>query len=219
MEVRDNAEEHRYELFDDDELIGFTVYKERDDRIWFVHTEIDVEHQGTGAGSLLVRRAMDDMRARDAKIVPTCPFVAAWIRSHPEYEDLVDTETLREYKRARGRRVPPGSTVSEPCGHLPEELGQRITPWPLDGCAECLAAGGRDWVHLRLCHYCGHVGCCDNSPGRHGSAHAALTGHPLIRSYERDENWWYCYVDERLFDVADAPPAPSASQPHRGHRG
>jgi uncharacterized UBP type Zn finger protein len=76
------------------------------------------------------------------------------------------------------------------------------------GCEECLATGGR-WVHLRLCLACGHVGCCDNSPGRHATAHFGATSHPLIRSYEPREDWWWCYADEVFFEVDGAPRAPS----------
>ena len=50
-----------------------------------------------------------------------------------------------------------------------------------DGCHQCLASGGR-WVHLRVCQQCGEVGCCDNSPGRHATAHFHATEHPIIRS-------------------------------------
>ncbi len=63
------------------------------------------------------------------------------------------------------------------------------------GCEECLAAGGR-WVHLRLCRACGHVGCCDSSPGRHATAHFHESGHPVMRSFERGETWSWCYVDQ-----------------------
>jgi hypothetical protein len=53
------------------------------------------------------------------------------------------------------------------------------------------------------------VGCCDNSPGKHATAHFGAHGHPLIRSYEPEEDWWWCYVDEVAFDVDGAPPSPS----------
>lgn len=99
----------------------------------------------------------------------------------------------------------------EPCAHVPTDLDQLPEPWPADGCAECLAEGRRDWVHLRVCQTCGHVGCCDNSPGKHGTAHAGTASHPLTRSYEPGENWWYCYIDLVAFHVDDAPPAPSYS--------
>jgi hypothetical protein len=74
------------------------------------------------------------------------------------------------------------------------------------GCEECLRTGGR-WVHLRLCLACGHVGCCDQSPGRHATGHFHQTGHPLIRSYEPDEDWGWCYVDEVFLE-----PAPVAAR-------
>jgi hypothetical protein len=99
----------------------------------------------------------------------------------------------------------------KPCAHVPTDLDQLPEPWPADGCAECLAEGRGDWIHLRVCQACGHVGCCDNSPGKHGTAHAGTASHPLARSYEPGENWWYCYIDLVAFHVDDAPPAPSYS--------
>jgi CPA2 family monovalent cation:H+ antiporter-2 len=63
------------------------------------------------------------------------------------------------------------------------------------GCEDCLRIGD-DWVHLRICLSCGHVGCCDSSPNRHASAHARSTGHPLICSAEPGEDWAYCYLDQ-----------------------
>ena len=68
-------------------------------------------------------------------------------------------------------------------------------PDPLLGCEECLKKAGR-WVHLRMCLACGKVGCCDNSPNRHATAHFHESGHALIRSAEPDEEWIWCYVDE-----------------------
>ena len=54
------------------------------------------------------------------------------------------------------------------------------------------------WVHLRACATSGQVGCCDSSEGRHASAHAHDSGHPVIRSIEPGEAWRWCYVDEVL---------------------
>jgi uncharacterized UBP type Zn finger protein len=73
-------------------------------------------------------------------------------------------------------------------------------PQPIAGCEECLATGG-SWVHLRMCLACGHIGCCDNSPGRHATGHNLLTGHPLIRSAEPGEDWSWCYVDEAMLRI------------------
>jgi hypothetical protein len=60
------------------------------------------------------------------------------------------------------------------------------------GCIECDATGGW-WFHLRRCARCGHIGCCDSSPSQHASAHARAHGHPLVRSYEPDEDWYWSY--------------------------
>jgi uncharacterized UBP type Zn finger protein len=91
--------------------------------------------------------------------------------------------------------------AEEFCHHLPQV--QEVTP-AADGCVECLAAG-ESWVHLRLCMICGHVGCCDDSPGQHATAHFDETGHPLIQSFEPGEDWWWCFVDEFAFEVEGAP--------------
>jgi MFS family permease len=103
--------------------------------------------------------------------------------------------------------VRPPRTAPGPCGHLGET--REVTPSD-DGCHECL----RDrtlYRELRICQTCGHVGCCDSSPGRHASAHHRESGHPLVRSFEPDENWFWCYPDRRQFDVPDAAAAPSHS--------
>ncbi len=74
------------------------------------------------------------------------------------------------------------------------------------GCVECLAAGGW-WVHLRRCAACGHIGCCDTSPSQHATAHNEATGHPVIRSFEPGETWFFDYRSGEMFDAPDlAPP-------------
>jgi hypothetical protein len=92
------------------------------------------------------------------------------------------------------------------CTHL--EVVREVTPSSL-GCEDCLAAGHHDWVHLRLCMTCGHVGCCDSSPGTHATKHHRAIAHPIVRSYEPGEDWFWCFEDELMFDVDGAPPAPS----------
>lgn len=67
------------------------------------------------------------------------------------------------------------------------------------GCAECTESGGW-WFHLRRCAECGHIGCCDSSPNRHATAHEQQTGHPVIRSYEPGENWFWSYADSSAFE-------------------
>jgi hypothetical protein len=88
-----------------------------------------------------------------------------------------------------------------PCVHVNQV--REVTP-AADGCQDCLAAGS-SWVHLRLCMTCGHVGCCDSSPNRHARLHSHAIGHPIVQSFEPGEDWWWCFVDEVAFEVADAP--------------
>ncbi|MCC3265091.1 UBP-type zinc finger domain-containing protein [Arthrobacter gengyunqii] len=74
------------------------------------------------------------------------------------------------------------------------------------GCVECTAEGGW-WFHLRRCAECGHIGCCDSSPNQHATAHEAATGHPVIRSYEPGEDWFWDYRTSSVFEgPALAPP-------------
>ncbi|HEY7858237.1 MAG TPA: UBP-type zinc finger domain-containing protein [Candidatus Nanopelagicales bacterium] len=94
--------------------------------------------------------------------------------------------------------------MAETCDHL-DTIDFDLTP-KTDGCEECLAMGAR-WVHLRLCEQCGHVGCCDASPNRHATAHNHATHHPVIRSFEPGEDWFYCYPDDLMFELDGAPPA------------
>ena len=95
--------------------------------------------------------------------------------------------------------------MSDTCTHLDHI---RDIPPSGSGCVECLQIGGR-WMHLRRCTDCGHVGCCDESPNRHATAHFHETSHPLIQSFEPGEEWFWCYVDDLVFEIADVAPSPS----------
>ena len=81
------------------------------------------------------------------------------------------------------------------CTHL-SEIREVEAKTP-DGCEECLAIGD-EWVHLRLCRTCGHVGCCDDSKNHHATRHFKKTQHPIIQSFERGEDWMWCYVDNQI---------------------
>jgi uncharacterized UBP type Zn finger protein len=83
------------------------------------------------------------------------------------------------------------------CTHL-DQVELLEAPAEIPGCEDCLKIGGR-WVHLRMCQTCGHVGCCDNSPHRHATAHFHSSAHPIIRSVQPGEDWSWCYVDELMF--------------------
>ena len=80
------------------------------------------------------------------------------------------------------------------------------------GCADCIAGDGPGWwLHLRRCAACGRIGCCDNSPSQHATAHAEASGHPVIQSFEPGEDWFYDY---RTGDFLNGPRlAPPESHP------
>lgn len=96
------------------------------------------------------------------------------------------------------------------CEHFDDLHGKE--PRTPEGCEECLATGGQ-WVHLRLCLVCGHVGCCDNSPNRHATKHFHSSKHPVMRSFEPGEDWGWCYVDEEFVE-----PIPDFGIRMRAHR-
>src|SRR5690606_31173770 len=125
-------------------------------------------------------------------------------RPHP-------TRRIREEPLPSNRVRPSGRDSHDRACMKPGEvhaLSSDVTPTS-DGCEECLRTGDR-WVHLRVCMHCGHVGCCDSSPNRHATAHwKTHPYHPLVRSYEPGEDWWWCYADRIVFYVDGAPPAPS----------
>lgn len=95
--------------------------------------------------------------------------------------------------------------MADSCSHLNQIL---TTEARTQGCEECLATGGR-WVQLRLCLRCGHVGCCDSSPGKHATAHFERTRHAVMREFPHG-SWGWCYLDEVMLpaeSVAGASPA------------
>ncbi|PPS89636.1 UBP-type zinc finger domain-containing protein [Streptomyces sp. MH60] len=89
------------------------------------------------------------------------------------------------------------------------------------GCAECDAADGW-WFHLRRCASCGHVGCCDSSPGQHATGHYRSTGHPVVQSFEPGEDWYWDYATNEVRESGPdlAPPGSHpADQPAPGPAG
>jgi Na+/H+ antiporter len=89
----------------------------------------------------------------------------------------------------------PPSPVGD-CVHL-TTAGTEVGYAPMRVCQDCIREGTRP-VHLRLCLACGNVGCCDSSVGRHADRHFHQSKHPVIRSFEPNESWRWCYVDERI---------------------
>ena len=82
------------------------------------------------------------------------------------------------------------------CEHL-KNAKDDVTPRTPEGCEECLKTGDH-WVHLRLCLTCGHVGCCDSSVNKHATKHFQETKHPVMKSFQKGENWKWCYIDELM---------------------
>jgi predicted GNAT family acetyltransferase len=89
LTVRDRPEEGRYEATTEGRLAGIAAYRLRPGAVAFTHTEVLPEWEGRGVGGRLARGALDDVRARGLAAIPICPFIAAWIRRHPDYADLV----------------------------------------------------------------------------------------------------------------------------------
>jgi hypothetical protein len=92
--------------------------------------------------------------------------------------------------------------MSETCTHL-DQIDADVKRDSDAGCTDCLAIGSH-WLHLRECMTCGHVACCDSSPNQHATKHFLASAHPVMRSIEPDESWWWCYVDEVAFSFGDA---------------
>ncbi|HEX4008529.1 MAG TPA: GNAT family N-acetyltransferase [Solirubrobacteraceae bacterium] len=89
LTVSDNPAAARYEIAVDGERAGFVTYRIAPGVITFLHAEVDPDREGRGLGSRLVADALDDARSRELAVRPVCPFVAAFIETHPDYADLV----------------------------------------------------------------------------------------------------------------------------------
>jgi hypothetical protein len=87
--VTDNPGAGRYELDVDGERAGFVTYRQSPGVIAFLHAEVDPARERQGLGSALVRGALDDARARGLSVRPVCPFVAWYIETHEDYQDLL----------------------------------------------------------------------------------------------------------------------------------
>lgn len=143
--------------------------------------------------AMLDRERAELVRIRDAGLVDQS--VLARIMNALDIEEtILDRAAEDETTAERETDLRPDASRTGGCDHLREAVTvpDPITP---EGCEECLAAGD-EWLHLRLCMQCGHVGCCDSSPGMHAGAHYRETGHPVMRSFEPGEAWRWCFVDE-----------------------
>ena len=126
---------------------------------------------------------------------------------HEVVEDVLAAldveESMLDIRQARREELDEAGTVSgvagtiAVCAHLesaPRDAASRVER----ECEDCVREGFTQWVHLRKCLECGHMACCDSSPRRHASLHFKQIGHPVMRSAEPDEDWRWCFVDNRL---------------------
>jgi len=89
-EVSDHPDRNRFELEEDDALVGIVTYRLTGGTIDLLHAEVDPDHRGRGLAGVLVRSVLDDARSRGLDVLPHCPFVAAFIDGHRgEFLDLV----------------------------------------------------------------------------------------------------------------------------------
>jgi predicted GNAT family acetyltransferase len=88
--IRDNPERHRFEADLGDGSMAIAEYTLAAGKITFIHTEVPPQHEGKGIGSALIRHALGEARKRGLNVIPTCPFFAAYMRKHPEAQDLLD---------------------------------------------------------------------------------------------------------------------------------
>jgi len=96
LTVRDNPDRHRFEIDLGDGSFAFAEYVLRTGKIMFVHTKVPERHEGKGIGTALIRFALDAARKRGLKVVPICPFFAAYVKAHAEVQDLLDPEWRRK---------------------------------------------------------------------------------------------------------------------------
>jgi uncharacterized UBP type Zn finger protein len=110
---------------------------------------------------------------------------------------------MTSFERLRGAQIVRfgrGETWSgTQCQHVAEI--KDVEPGTPNGCEDCLRLG-TEWVHLRLCLTCGKVACCNDSPQRHSLRHFLDSNHPMIQSWEPDEDWMWCYPDELFYEPA-----------------
>ena len=95
--VRDNPDRYRFEIDLGDGTFAIAEYTLRPGKIMFPHTEVPEAHDGKGIGTTLIRFALDAARERGLKVVPICPFFAAYMQKHAEVQDLLDPSWRKKF--------------------------------------------------------------------------------------------------------------------------
>ena len=97
LTVRDNSERHRFEIDLGDGSFAIAEYTLPAGKIMFTHTEVPEAHGGQGLGTKLIRFALDAARERGLKVIPFCPFFAAYMQEHPQVQDLLDPAWRKKF--------------------------------------------------------------------------------------------------------------------------
>jgi predicted GNAT family acetyltransferase len=97
FEVRDNRDRHRFEIDLGDGSFAFAEYTLPEGKIMFTHTEVPPSHAGQGLGRKLIETALASARERGLKVIPICPFFAAYMQRHSEVQDLLDNSWRRRF--------------------------------------------------------------------------------------------------------------------------
>lgn len=88
-ELIDNKERRQYEFHIEKYTPRIEYIKSSNGEIYLTHTEVPPALNGRGIGSLLVEKSLKDIEAQGLRLVPLCPFVAAYIHKHPEWKRIV----------------------------------------------------------------------------------------------------------------------------------
>ena len=97
LTVRDNPERHRFEVDLGDGMFAIAEYTLPAGKMMFTHTEVPEAHEGKGIGTMLIRFALDAARERGLKVIPICPFFAAYMQKNADTHDLLDSAWRRQF--------------------------------------------------------------------------------------------------------------------------
>jgi predicted GNAT family acetyltransferase len=97
LTVRDNPERHRFEVDLGDGMFAIAEYTLPAGKMMFTHTEVPEAHEGKGIGTMLIRFALDAARERGLKVIPICPFFAAYMQKNADTHDLLDSAWHKKF--------------------------------------------------------------------------------------------------------------------------
>lgn len=88
LSISENSEKKRFEVKLNDDW-AFIEYIRAENKMYLTHTEVPPAMEGKGIGSALVKHAFQVLDTEGRKLVPLCPFVASYVKRHPEYKKLL----------------------------------------------------------------------------------------------------------------------------------